>query len=246
MTMKLANEENDEISSVVPLCTHSMLLFPGEYLLLTTDVNIVCEQYFISNPHAFIEMSGFPSFNDAEGTVVITDPGLREIDKLHYYGDMHFPLLKTTDGVSLERLDANKMTQDRSNWHSASESAGFATPGYKNSQSVEDILTGEPVQLTPDIFSPDNDGYNDLLKISYMFGEPGFVANVTIFDDKGRITRELVKNELLGTEGYFTWDGINQSGEKAGIGFYIIYFEVFNQKGKVEKYKKTTILGGKL
>lgn len=245
-TMRLANEEEDVISDVIPFCFQNMLFFPGEYLVLSTNMASVKKQYFTSDPRAFLDMPDFSSFNDDEGTVVITDEGLREIDQLHYSGDMHFPLLKTTDGVSLERIDANRITQDRLNWHSASESAGFATPGYKNSQSLAYIVTDEPVKLSPEIFSPDNDGYNDLLKISYLFGEPGFVANVTIFDDKGRLVRELINNELLGTEGYFIWDGINQSGEKASIGFYIVYFEVFNQNGKVKKVKKTAVLGGKL
>jgi len=245
-SMKLANEENDAITTVIQVCTQPMLLFPGEYLVLTTDVSMVKKQYFISDPHAFLEMDDFPSFNDDEGTVVIADKGLLETDRLHYTADMHFPLLKTTDGVSLERLDVDEITQDRHNWQSASESSGFATPGYKNSQSLPQIINDEPLQLSPDVFSPDNDGYDDLLKISYLFGEPGFVANVTIFNDQGHLVRVLANNELLGTEGYFTWDGIDQSGDKAVIGIYIVYFEVFNQYGKVKKYKKTTVLGGRL
>jgi hypothetical protein len=53
-------------------------------------------------------------------------------------------------------------------------------------------------------------------------------------------------NELLGTSGTFSWDGINENNEKSAIGIYIIYIETFNLKGEVKKFKKTCVLGGHL
>ena len=75
----------------------------------------------------------------------------------------------------------------------------------------------------------------------------GNVANVTIYDSKGRLVRNLVQNEFLGTaEGTFSWDGINETREKASIGTYIILFEVFDQKDNVKKYKNTCVVASKL
>ncbi|MBA3972449.1 MAG: hypothetical protein H0X46_09985 [Bacteroidetes bacterium] len=56
----------------------------------------------------------------------------------------------------------------------------------------------------------------------------------------------MIRNELLGTNGTFSWDGINDAREKARIGIYIIYFEVFDLSGTVKHYKKTCVLAGKL
>jgi hypothetical protein len=55
-----------------------------------------------------------------------------------------------------------------------------------------------------------------------------------------------VRNELLAASGTFFWDGISDEKEKARIGIYIIYFEAFDTKGKLKKYKKTCVLAGKL
>ena len=159
---------------------------------------------------------------------------------------MHFGLLTITDGISLERIDFDRTTQDRTNWHSAAEAVGYGTPGYKNSQYSDAGETESAIEITPEIFSPDEDGVNDVVNINYHFDSPGFTANVTVYDSKGRIVKHLIQNELLGVKGTFSWDGINNDREKARIGIYIFYFEVFDLSGTVKHYKKTCVLAGKL
>ncbi|HEY6160461.1 MAG TPA: lamin tail domain-containing protein [Bacteroidia bacterium] len=232
------------LSSVDNISTDGYLIFPGDYLVLTANSTTVKSQYYTSNPNGFIDMPSIPSMNISDGVVVIADMGNTIIDKLIYNVSWQFPLLNSSKGVSLERIDYDRPTQDASNWHSAAQNVN-ATPGYKNSQySTGD--NGTDVIVTPEVFSPDNDGYNDVVNVSYGFDTPGFVANCTIFDSKGRLTRTLVRNELLGTSGAFSWDGITDTREKAAIGIYVIYFEVFDTKGTVKKYKRTCVLAGKL
>jgi hypothetical protein len=101
------------------------------------------------------------------------------------------------------------------------------------------------VSLAPGIFSPDNDSYNDVLNITYHFDSPGMVANVIIFDARGRLIRGLVKNELLGTSGTFSWDGVDDARERARTGLYIVYFEAYGTQGELKHYKKSCVLGGK-
>jgi hypothetical protein len=154
--------------------------------------------------------------------------------------------LNDVNGISLERLDFSRPTDDPTNWHSAAEGVGFATPGYKNSQFNPAEAAAANIEITPEVFSPDNDGIDDVLKISYKFDTPGYVANITIFDPRGRIERKLAQNELLGVEGTFSWDGINEQRQKSRIGIYVIYFEVFNLDGDVLKFKKTCVVASKL
>jgi flagellar hook assembly protein FlgD len=96
------------------------------------------------------------------------------------------------------------------------------------------------------LFSPDNDGYNDVLNISYKLDEPGKAANVYIYDSKGRLIRHLIRNEQLAQDGTLSWNGINDDNEKAPIGIYVVYVELFNLSGKVNKYKLSCTLAGKL
>jgi hypothetical protein len=55
-----------------------------------------------------------------------------------------------------------------------------------------------------------------------------------------------MQNELLATSGTVSWNGINENNDRATIGIYIIYFEVFDLNGKVLKFKKTCVLASKL
>jgi flagellar hook assembly protein FlgD len=154
--------------------------------------------------------------------------------------------LDIEDGVSLERIDFDKPTQDKNNWHSAASTEGFATPTYKNSQFSETGISEDQINVTPEVFTPDNDGDKDFTFINYKFSETGYTINIRIYDANGREIRNLVRNELLGSEGKFQWDGIDNDNQKARIGIYIVYIEVFNLNGKVKKVKKQVVLGAKL
>jgi hypothetical protein len=221
------------------------LMLPGEYLVLSDDEARVKSQYYTANANAFRNMN-LPDLLTNEDIVLLWDANGTTIDALHYYASWHFPLLNSVDGVSLERLSFSRATQDSTNWHSASEAAGFATPGYKNSQYDDSYGDGSVLSVDPDIFSPDNDGYHDLVNVHYHFNIPGNVANVRVYDAKGRLTRNLVNNELLGNDGSFVWDGITNNKDKARTGIYIFYIEVFNVNGDTQEFKKMCVLASKL
>ena len=151
-----------------------------------------------------------------------------------------------TDGVSLERIDFDRSTDDPTNWNSAAESAGFATPGKSNSQLFKGENSDELITIAPEIFSPDEDGFEDVLNISYNLPGPSFVGNITVFDVKGRMIKQLLINEYLSTEGVISWNGTNELNEKSPIGIYIIYSEFYNEDGEIIKSKKTCTLATQL
>jgi hypothetical protein len=234
------------LDAAISLTTRcDLFLFPGEFLVLTDSPDSVLYYYTTPNPNSFLQMN-LPDLLTDEDRIVLLDAAGNILNELHYNSSWHFPLLTTDDGVSLERISPNKATQDSTNWHSAAESVGFATPGYRNSQYSETSGDGSEISIDPEIFSPDNDGHNDVVNFNYSFNEPGYVANVTIFDSRGRHVRNLVKNELLGTTGSFTWDGVNDKREKSSIGIYIVFVEVFKLDGTVKSFKKTCVLASRL
>jgi hypothetical protein len=247
-TLVLATEDKNtgEIASARNISEVGLLMFPATYLVLTKDPDVVRQQYYIENPEAFVKMAALPQYSNTEGVVVLATKGLEIIDRLAYNENMHIPLMTSFKGVSLERINFDRPAADKTNWHSAAEDAGFATPGYKNSQFSDAVIVDDPITIHPEIFSPDMDGRDDVLNISYQFAKPGFVATITIFDSRGRLVRKLVNNELLGTEGTFSWDGITDENQKAAIGIYIVFFEAYDTSGMVKKYKKSAVLGGKL
>ena len=216
-------------------------LFPKQYLVLTTQPRIVQSQYSYPDEQCFIKMSSFPTYNHGSGSVAIINK-TSTIDSFFYSEDMHYPLLKSFKGVSLERINPDRKTQDKFNWHSAAASVGYATPGYKNSAYSDNLTAPSEFEVYPEIFSPDNDGYNDVVNISYSFPQPGNRASIYIYNVNGKMLKTLVNNELLSTEGYFTWDGMMDGNIKAPVGTYIFLIEYWNTKGEVKRVKKTCTL----
>jgi len=183
-----------------------------------------------------------PSFSDDEGDVIILNAHGAITDELRYSEKWHFKLIDNREGVALERIDYNAASQLQDNWHSAASSVSYGTPGYKNSQyRINDGVQGE-VTLSPEIVSPDNDGQDDFATIDYSFPEPGYVANITIFDAKGRPVRYLQRNALCGTKGSFRWDGLGDRSQQLATGIYIIFTEIFNLNGKKKQFKKSIVV----
>lgn len=249
-TLQLATRDRvtQEIESKYLLSKTSYLLLPNEYLVLSADTQNIKQNYQTINPNGFLEMSSMASFPMDSGSVVLLDTTNLIIDVFHYSDKMHFGLLSDKQGVSLERVSFVRPSNERSNWQSAAENVGFATPAYKNSQYRETPQTteNEEIVLEPEVFSPDNDGYNDVLNIRFKTASNGYLANITIFDSKGRNVRQLTQNELLSTEGILSWDGLTDSKQKARMGIYIIFVELFDLKGNISHFKKICVLSNHL
>jgi hypothetical protein len=240
---QLANFDDDTIANFKTI-NDNYLLSPNGYVVVGKDSNFVKMNYPFAAVGTFA-YAELPSYNNDSGTVYLIY-NQEIIDKVSYLDAWHFDLLDDTDGVSLERIDPNGASSSEFNWHSAAESIGFASPGRKNSQYLPALTNGK-LSLTSEVISPDNDGFEDILQINYQMTEPGLLGKVTIYDDRGRLIRNLFSNELLATSGSFTWDGTNDSQTKASIGVYVLIFEAFSTNGGVFFVKKLAVtVAGKL
>ncbi|MBA3707054.1 MAG: lamin tail domain-containing protein, partial [Bacteroidetes bacterium] len=160
ITVSQYDTVNNVLTGVSGISKTRRLIFPKEYLVLSENGNAVKSQYNSYNPNGFLDLSILPSMNIESGTICLAT-GTTIIDLLKYNEDMHFPLLNETKGISLERINFERITLDRSNWHSAAEAVGFATPAYQNSQYQNPSKTDNILEIIPEIFSPDEDGMND-------------------------------------------------------------------------------------
>jgi hypothetical protein len=235
------NAQN-EIDNINSITTENVLFFPKDYILITTNAAVVKRGYFTKNPEGIIQVDAFPSFNDDEGNVLILNAQGKILDHLKYNDDWHFKLIENTEGISLERINYNQKTQDENNWHSASASVGYGTPGYKNSQSITGESLNQDISIHPEMISPNNDGFDDVASIQYAFSEPGNVASIIIFDASGRKIKTLQRSVICGISGSFMWNGLDDQNKKLPSGMYVVYFEVFNLKGVVRKFKKVVIV----
>lgn len=243
----IANRNSSSvISSINALSAAPWYVFPGDYIVATEDAINLAGNYLVQHPENVLTVTSMPSFSDNEGIVAALNFQGNVVDEVKYLDDWHFKLIDDAEGVAIERIDPAGPSQDENNWHSAASTAGYGTPTYKNSQYKQPPGINATVEVSPKVFSPDNDGTDDIATIQYQVSEPGYIANVTIFDGAGRPVRNLVRNGTLGLKGSWNWDGLNDKGVKLPVGVYIILTEIFNLGGRKDKFKNTIVLARRL
>lgn len=231
------------------LISKDIYIFPPKtYLILTKDKKQVKSQYPQGVDSLFLQMSSFPTLNDDEGAVLLYNDTNSLVDRFDYNKDFHFRLLDDKNGVSLERISFTAPTNDRQNWHSAGAPT-YGTPAYKNSQARPDnaprILINDCFYLENKVFTPDGDGFQDLLFIHYTCNATNVTANIFIFDAQGRKVRTLAQNQLISASGFVQWDGTDDSYQKVRVGQYAIFVEIFDLQGNLQRIQLNAVIGAK-
>jgi hypothetical protein len=242
MQVATLNTVSQEIQSKATISNTPRLLFPGGYLALSSFPERLGEYYTIKDPSALQSVQGMPLLSNSGGCAELLNKGLSVLDRVCWSDLMHHPLIENTQGVSLERSNFEGSSMQSINWHSAASLAGYATPGYENSQYSGTGIGNEKIKVVPEIITPNNDGRDDFAEIRINMGEPGWIAHVYIYDTGGRLVKELLNNALTGCEGIISWDGTDSKGAVCYNGIYIIRINLFNLKGSTFEAKKVCVL----
>jgi hypothetical protein len=209
--------------SPVPLSDHSRICAPGEFLVVTKNISHLVNAYNLDLSGQWVEVKKMAGMQNSGGTVYLTDRAGSIVDRVSYGDHMHIELLDDTRGISLERISMKRSGSNPDNWHSAASIDGFATPGRENSQSLKETGFSELLRVNPEVFSPDNDGYQDVLKITVSPGGQGWIINLWITDLTGKRIRNIANNHLAGTAVDYTWDGELENGKMASVGIYVLH-----------------------
>ncbi|MCZ2355161.1 MAG: lamin tail domain-containing protein [Bacteroidia bacterium] len=236
----------DSIISPKKLSNSDLIIRPGKYLCFSKDTAWT-RSWFLPPDTAQFARAELPTYSDSKDKVYLLSADNQIIDKLNYTNSMHFGDLLNKRGVALERLDYSRPTNMSGNWFSASADVNFGTPGYRNSQKKPDNQSNTEVSLSPEVFSPDEDGFNDFLAIQLNFPTPGTVISIQIFDAEGRKIRKLANSVTISYEGeQVLWDGTDETGRKLSVGSYIFLVSAHNPTdGFHKEYKLTAVLAGK-
>ncbi|MBJ6111075.1 lamin tail domain-containing protein [Hymenobacter sp. BT523] len=242
---QIGNQKPDGSVDADVLSSGPLVLTPGQLLAFSTSSSNLLAYYPASSDAAnLVQLSSFPTFPDESTALLFNSVGI-EMDRLAYSKNLHLSLLSSQEGVSLERIRANGLSNG-SNFHSAASAVGYATPGRPNSQAQDTPGGNQELTVTPEVFTPDDDGQQDFATLNYQLDQPGYAATVTVYDALGRLTRRLVRNETLPTTGFVQWDGVDDRGHKAAVGYYILLVELFRpSSGEKREYKKTVVLGAR-
>ncbi len=228
---------------IFPVRSPIPYILPKGYLALTGDTMVLKSRFPFSPSKNFIQLSSFPSLPDDAGHAILMCKD-QLLDSLKYNKEMHFELLDDLEGVSLERINPNLPTNDPDNWTSASSTSGFGTPGALNSQRKTPMMNSDQILIHPQIFSPDGDGYQDLVEISIPPTNKTSSVTIEIFNTQGVPIRRLASNSILGNKNIFYWDGLNNKNVRVTFGNYIVLVSVIDPNGKPARFKKIVGVGG--
>jgi len=244
-TLKLGNTDaNGNMANVKTISSNTVYIPSKAFWVLATDLENIKRHFEVKNQDHFTKMVSLPAFNNEKGTVILLG-SLGVVDRFDYHEKMHFPLLQIVKGVSLERVSFLKPTNEKGNFKSAAQASGFGTPSSKNSQT-DSVGIANEVWLSTKTFSPDGDGFEDILQINYQLADQDYLANVTVYNDKGIVVKKILRNSTIPKMGYLVWNGLKDDGSLSKVGIYSIKFEVFTLSGKTKSFEKVCVLAAKL
>lgn len=220
----------------------NLWLLPGEIICFTLDKQSVINAHISTSPNHIFEIKAIDFPSSTGSFLAIENENKKPLDFVHVDPKYHTSFLSNKQGVSLERLNLSSDALSSSYWTSASTLSGYGTPGSMNSQSTITFQTTEILDIQQRVFSPDMDGYEDILKIASQLPEPGMLINIRIVNEYGQIVKTIIRNEIAGKEMTYIWDGSMENGTKAPIGIYKIILDGYDSSGKPIKDSKTVVL----
>ena len=237
--LSIATRKSDgTLSTRYPLQPVGKRLEAEGYVLLTKEVEKVSSFYDIADPSALHQLK-LPVLANTTSTLVLFCSADETviIDEVSYSSKWHAPSVKNRKGVALERIDPEAATQLPANWTSASETAGYGTPGYRNSQDKE-ASSGGSTGIEPPVWIEETGSYS----ISYLLDRPGYSCRAYVFNTSGQRVAEISNHQLLGTSGELMWNGIAGNGSPLHTGLYIFYAEIYHPEGAVKRFKKAFLV----
>jgi len=236
----------DENGNSYKLSEIPLMVPDNSYFLLAAD-SLVLFKYVLDETvlKTIIGASTLGLVNTGE-LILLEDVKGNVIDSVRYSDKWHNDNFGSTKNISLERINPNLGSNDPSNWSSSTEPIG-ATPGIQNSIYTVNLNEESNLSLSPNPFSPDNDGFEDFTIINYKLTQAISQVRIKIYDSKGRLVRTLTNNQASGSSGSVIFDGLGDDGDALRIGIYIIFLEAINEgTGVVETMKTVVVVARKL
>jgi len=222
----------------------SLLLFPNQFIVVAADSSIFMQYPLLKSIPAGLTLVTHKdlSLNNSGDDVILADQINTMIDSVRYSPSWHNPSLNTpTAGRSIERINPSFESNDKRNWSTSVAPSG-ATPLQTNSIYTKSVPSAAGLSLSPNPFSPDNDGFEDILAITYSLPSTISMIRVRCFDVQGRLVRTLANNEPVASSGTLLWNGLDDNNRRVRIGMYIILFEALDAAGGIDRVMKDVVV----
>ena len=202
-----------------------------------------------TNDSLRIYYSQIPTLDDKFGSLELSTYQNHEfiiLDSIDYSDTWHNSLISDYSGVSLEKINPDWTSDNKSHWTSATKISGYGTPGTKNSQTNDslNININQILNLDTKIISPNGDGYRDFLKIQIQLDKPGYKSDIKIYSLSGELIKVLYQS-IVAINEIITWQGDDDLNRIVTSGNYILQGSFIHPEGdkKFEKQKIIVVSG---
>jgi hypothetical protein len=206
----------------------------------------IFKNYYWLHEESKIRIAGTLKLLNEGTTIVLKDYWGTIIDSVAYSPIWHNKNIISTKNLSLERLSPVIDSNDKTNWSTCVNSFG-GTPGKQNSVFAQNPIRQSKVIVSPNPFSPDNDGFEDFTIINFNLSRLLSQVRIKVFDSQGRLVRTLANNKPSASQNSVIFDGLDNNGRPLRIGIYILLIESVEEgSGKVEVMKTPVVIARKL
>lgn len=202
---------------------------PGDFIVMAKD-----EQIYnfsgVLNSRVFIA-PGLAALNNADDTIFLIAADGQVSDSVSYEG------FDDDAGRSIEKINPKFSSNDLSNWvYCVSD----GTPTIENSvyQAPEDIGSSANFSISPKTATPNEDGEDDNLLISYEFDSAYVYLTMKIFNIKGQLVSMPKNGDYCSSSGSIVWNCGSESGKIIDTGAYICMIKARDDKNRTTELKE--------
>ena len=226
------------------------ILAPGEYAVIAADTTVYAAYGLPREARVLVQHRHDLGLANDSGVIVITDARGIVCDSVHYASSWHSPNVKSTTGISLEKLNPLLTSTARGSWASSVAALG-GTPCARNSIfTMVNVTDGSIVQppsgslsASPNPVSPDGDGIDDFTVIRFTLPFDASTYALHIYTVAGRSVRELVNVGRAAREGTVVWDGRDDGGVPVPLGVYVAVMDAADaQSGTIIRLHTSVIV----
>ena len=92
--------------------------------------------------------------------------------------------------------------------------------------------------ITPEVISPNNDGFEDFAEINLRFPDLDNRLTISIYNARGKLVKHLANNVLCGNEAQFRWEGLDDQNQLLPSGMYVVMIQYWNLSGQSKRIKR--------
>lgn len=230
------------LSNTQLLSDKKVMMAPGQYLCFSENVSAVTKVYLSplqKDELSLLQLESGFNLPSSDGMVGLVNRSGETIDYIAYEDSWHTDMLTDYKGVSLERISFEGVSNSSENWHSASFDVNHGTPGYQNSNSMNENGLKKGLFLLDDYIELNNSGSGVGMRLTYSMKSQGYGLTGILYSPEGILIKVLCENVPLGVSGELSFDQDVFEQLKLPASIYVVVFEAIHSSNKKVNLKQS-------